>query len=155
MLAILSHWNNLQNRHNFLSCSWTSLLRIMMTDHENCSFQFCSLELILLYRSGMESQNGTRWSARGQATISVGRRNKDYNTAYASRSQESPAEDEGKACCLPDAQTLSDLFMIAPFRIMPSVWPVPSSSSVAFVTCTLEGMIIGTRSLRMGKREDM
>ena len=54
---------------------------------------------------------------------------------------------------LPDAHSLFDLLIIAPFLIMPSVWPVPASRSVDFVTWTSEGMTMGRISLRIGRRE--
>lgn len=54
---------------------------------------------------------------------------------------------------LPEAQICSDFLTIAPFLIMPSVWPIPASSSVDLVTWTSEGMIIGIISLRIGMKE--
>lgn len=54
---------------------------------------------------------------------------------------------------IPEAHILFDLFTMAPLRIIPSVWPVASWSSLARVTVTLPGMIIGRMSLRRGSRE--
>jgi hypothetical protein len=54
---------------------------------------------------------------------------------------------------VPEAQILSLFPTMAPFLIMPSVWPVAESSSPDFVTCTVEGMMIGIMSLIMGRKE--
>jgi ABC-type Co2+ transport system permease subunit len=55
----------------------------------------------------------------------------------------------------PEAHILSDFPTMAPFLIMPSVWPVPASSSVDLVTCTLAGMMMGIKSLIIGSSEVM
>lgn len=41
-----------------------------------------------------------------------------------------------EVAAIPEAHILSTLSTMAPLRIMPSVWPVFSLSSVALVTCT-------------------
>lgn len=55
----------------------------------------------------------------------------------------------------PEAQILTDLSMMAPCLIMPSVCPVPSSKAVDFVTWTEDGMTMGMRSLMIGRKEAM
>lgn len=54
---------------------------------------------------------------------------------------------KGKGEVLPEAHILSDWSVMAPCRIMPSVWPVLVSKLEAFVTCT-PGAMAGVRCYR-------
>jgi hypothetical protein len=54
--------------------------------------------------------------------------------AHGYKSKDSWSEKAGRKAYVPEAHILSDLLMIAPFLIMPSVWPVPESKSVDFLT---------------------
>jgi hypothetical protein len=56
---------------------------------------------------------------------------------------------------LPEAHKRSDMPTIAPLRIMPSVWPVPSSNWVDLTTWTFPGRNMGMISCRIGIKEDI